>query len=119
MENKDTAIFELKDLPPYIKKLEKYWMKLDKISKSSREMPMLEKVSRKSSKDEKKKKYDFSGIPARYKCVPDKNMRSNKIFYRDPESIKKDIQIIHESEQIDIRERFEIAKIARKYDILN
>ena len=109
-------------VPPYIRRLERFMTKLETLSKRPSIKCQSTDIESKylSPKYTKSVKDKPSGMPARFKEVfAKKNYTSQKSLHKDVLRIKKDLNIIKITDGLDLKERLEIAKLLRKFEITN
>lgn len=101
--------------PPHIRKLEKFWQKLGNIEPDPKGYLSPQSLtSRRPNKRETLTKIKVTGIPARFREV-EKKIEDKIGFVKDKKALKKDLYMIKINDGADLKERLEIAKLARKY----
>lgn len=115
-EVKQTENKRFEDIPPYIKKLERFWAKFDDISKKRTTLGFSENMFLKiqSPKFPRNQASKPSGIPARFKEISNKKTSSSTENMKNKfNRIRTDLKIIKTTNGRDMKERLEIAKLAR------
>ncbi|OMJ88394.1 hypothetical protein SteCoe_9717 [Stentor coeruleus] len=117
-EARQTENKKSEDIPPYIKKLERFWAKFDDISKRQTTLGLSENLLLKiqSPKFSRNQVSKPSAIPARFKEISNKKTSSSTENMKNKfNRIRTDLKIIKTTNGRDMKERLEKAKLARLY----
>lgn len=102
--------------PPHIRKLANFWQKIGNIEPACKGFFSPQSLTNRKPirKETLNVKTKFAGIPARFREVG-KKIEEKIGFDMDKKRIQKDLYMIKVNDGADLKERLEVAKLARRY----